>query len=98
MVTLTLSPIFNCGLTDGLGSGVAGAGVEAAGFALLFAFELFSVPAGSQAEIVSDKSITARSFFVMIVLHSYKRPPSRSVGFPFRWVNGNTKQNISCVK
>src|SRR5258708_37932478 len=73
IVTLTLSPVLTCDCTDALDSGDAeiGAGVDAAGLALLFAFELFSVLPESQAERVSDRSITAKSFFVMIVLHSY---------------------------
>ncbi len=66
----TLSPALICGLSAALGSGegATGAGVDVAGgFALLFEFELFSVVAGSQAASVSDRSITAKSFFVMIV-------------------------------
>src|SRR5258708_2965413 len=83
MLILTLSPAFNCGLADGLGSGETGAGVDAAGLALLFAFELFSVPTGSQAERVSDRSITAKSFFVMIILHSYEHFPWKGEWIPF---------------
>jgi hypothetical protein len=63
-------------LADGLGSGDTGAGVDAVGlfgFVLLFAFELFSVLAGSQAASASDSITKARSFFVMIVLHSFER-------------------------
>jgi hypothetical protein len=84
IVILTLSPALTCGLTDALGSGEAetGAGDDAAGLALLFAFALVSVLAGSQAAIVSDRSITAKNFFVMIVLHSYERSCKRSCWFP----------------
>jgi hypothetical protein len=73
----TLSPALTCGLSAGLGSGegATGAGVDVAGgFALLFVLELFSVVAGSQAASVSDRSITAKSFFVMIVsIHPFGR-------------------------
>jgi len=68
----------NCGLSAALGSGdgKTGAGVDAAGVfgvALLFVFELLSVLPGSQAASVSDRSTIAKSFFVMIVLHSFQR-------------------------
>jgi hypothetical protein len=52
------------------GEGEAGDGVAVTGtfgVELVFPFELFSVLLGSQAATASDKSITAKSFFVMIV-------------------------------
>src|SRR5436309_15866198 len=72
--TFTASPALSCAAADGLGSAVgeAGAGVETVwfiGFALLFAFEL-SGPLDSQAVKASDRSVTARIFFVMVILHS----------------------------
>src|SRR5438552_17508831 len=87
IVILTLSPALTCGLSDALGSGdgETGAGVEVAavfGVALLFAFELFSVLPGSQAASASDSSITAKSFFIMIALHSFQLLLKRSAGFP----------------
>ena len=71
----------------GSGDGETGAGVDAAaagvlGVALLLAFELLSVLAGSQAASVSDSSTIAKSFFVMIVLHSYQRS-GKGVLVPF---------------
>src|SRR5205814_6889803 len=84
-LTFTASPALSCAAADGLGSGVgeAGAGVETVwfiGFVLLFAFEL-SGPLDSQAVKASDRSVTARIFFVMVILHSMDvsrsgRPPS----------------------
>jgi hypothetical protein len=74
IVIFTLSPALTWGLTDELGSGETAAGVDAGGFAFVFPFELLSVPAGSQAAMVSDRSITAKSFFVMIVLHCLNAP------------------------
>src|SRR2546430_16814351 len=83
--TFTASPALSCAAADGPGSGVgeAGAGVETVwfiGFVLLFAFEL-SGPLDSQAVKASDRSVTARIFFVMVILHSMDvsrsgRPPS----------------------
>src|SRR2546425_4939701 len=71
--TFTASPALSCAAADGLGSGVeAGAGVDTAwfiGFVLLFAFE-FSGPLDSQAVKTSDRSVTARIFFVIVILHS----------------------------
>src|SRR5436853_7912277 len=72
--TFTAWPALSCAAADGLGSGVgeAGAGVETdwfIGFVLLFAFE-FSGPLDSQAVKASDRSVTARIFFVMVILHS----------------------------
>src|SRR5436853_7669545 len=72
--TFTASPALSCADDDGLGSGVgeAGAGVETAwfiAFVLLFAFE-FSGPLDSQAVRAIDRSVTARIFFVMVILHS----------------------------
>src|SRR5436853_4173056 len=74
IVTFTASPALSCAAADGLGSGVgeAGAGVETAwfiGLVLLFAFE-FSGPLDSQAVRAIDRSVTARIFFVMVILHS----------------------------
>jgi hypothetical protein len=75
-VTLTLSPALSGGLTDALGPGDGETGAGAAGddsagvagFVFPLAFELFSL-LGSQAASVSASSNTAKSFFVMIVLH-----------------------------
>src|SRR5438105_11656317 len=72
IVTFTASPALSCAAADGLGSGVgeAGAGVETAwfiGLVLLFAFE-FSGPLDSQAVKAIDRSVTARIFFVMVIL------------------------------
>src|SRR5258708_6779669 len=96
IVILTLSPALTCALVDALGSGETGAGVDAAGLALLFAFELLSVPAGSQAAIVSDRINTTKSFFVMIVLRCLNAPARGAPVSLLRWVNGNKGQNISC--
>jgi hypothetical protein len=75
-----------CGLTEALGSGdgATGAGVDAAVFGLaLFAFELLSVLPGSQAANVSDRSTTAKSFFVMICPPFVCAPPKEGELLPF---------------
>ena len=74
-VTFTLSPALSCGWTDGLGPGEGlGIGVGVTWpltFEGLFAFELVSGELESHAATVSDKSTIAKSFLVMMFLHSY---------------------------
>jgi len=69
VVTFTLSPALSCGVADGLATG-DGLWTGAGGtwpFAGLFAFELVSVGAGSQAAMLKDKSNTAKNILVIIL-------------------------------